>query len=369
MPPELLNINEISDILKTVLPEDGHSPLLAALNFRYPKIPFRLLQENSGRTWDVGIIDAAGNRVADKLGKWIDQEMVGTGGSAKEVWNKHKNGGLIRTERVGSKIVLTAPYGPDPDQFYQLEILHGPELSTQLLFDSKEEPEDRQDLLSGPCFVFGDNERIELSPSVYVFEKLTNVRRFLRELVDAYKANRQAQMPELGKKTIRVQDIILGPEGGQSSKEVPFLDLCPDWLDRVPGAYRLFQDWSESSAGQGGNKFCDHWLVETNSWKEKGGSRAEYSLIPQWAEADGGLSLPEIQPDWDASPYIVMESLLQFDRQVGYEFAWYFYMLHGNRVGHSAGGVIANATKDGLLNLPKCDETVLLRWREDQYGF
>jgi hypothetical protein len=60
-------------------------------------------------------------------------------------------------------------------------------------------------------------------------------------------------------------------------------------------------------------------------------------MIPQWADADGGLDLPEIKSSLEASPYGVIEYLDQFDQQVGYPFAWYFYMLHGNRVTSSAG--------------------------------
>ncbi|MDA8417113.1 MAG: hypothetical protein M0Z78_08695 [Betaproteobacteria bacterium] len=369
LPPELLNINELSNIIASTSPVDDHATLLAALNSRYPTTPFKILQEYDGRTWDVGVIDSTGNRVTDKLGQWIDQEIAAAGGTAQEVWRRHKEAGLIRTERVGSCLYLVAPYGPDPDQFYQLEILVGPEMTTQKLFDP--DPyfpvEDRQDLLSGPPLIFSDNERQELAPSVYKFERLTNMRRFLRDLVDTYKANRLAQIPVLEKKSIRVQEIVLGPDGWQSNNEVPFLDLAPGWIDRTPPALRLFQDWAESSAGQGGEKICNHWWMQVGEWKDKG--QKQYALTPQWAEADGGLNLPEIMPDWEASPYGVMESLSQFDKQAGYPFAWYFYMLHGNRVGHSAGGVIANAIKSGLLNLPKCDEEVLLRWRDDQYGF
>lgn len=121
--------------------------------------------------------------------------------------------------------------------------------------------------------------------------------------------------------------------------------------------------------GREGHRFCDHWWAQTNDWINPKEGMREFSIIPQWAETDGGLKLPEISPDWEDTPYGVMESLTQFDRQAGYPFAWYFYMLHGNRITHSAGGVIANAIKDGLLNLPESDEHVLLRWRDDQYGF
>jgi len=370
MPTELLNISEISRLVADLPPVAGHGPLLAALNSRYPKTPFRLQQENDGRTWDVGVADQAGKRVTDKLGKWVDQELATAGGDARAVWEKHKNSGLVRTERVGSCLYLTASFGPDPDAFFQLTILHGSELTTQRLFDPKESypPEDRQDLLTGPCMMFGDNERMELSPSRYQVEKLTNIRRFLRELVECDRAWRLSQLPEQEGKTVRIQEITPGPGGGSISYEVPFADMCPNWSDRLPTGYRLFQDWRESSAGQGGYRFCEHWWVETGEWKESNGLR-RLSLIPQWAESDGGLALPVISPDWEASPYGVMEQLQQFDALVGYPFGWYFYMLHGNRVMPSAGGVIANAVKDGLIRLPVCDEAVLERWRQNQYGF
>ena len=370
MPTEIINISEISKIISGLEPTPGHGPLLAALNARYPATPFQLMEESDGRTWDVGIVDQAGVRVTDKLGKWIDQELAAAGGDAGKVWEKYKHSGLKRTERVGSCMYLTAAFGTDPDAFYELKILHGPELTTRMMFDPKESfvPEDRTDLISGPCLVFGDNEREELAPSCYQVEKLINVRRFLRELVECDKAWRQAQLPQQEGKTVRIQEITPGPGGGSVSYEIPFADMCPGWSTRLPAGYRLFQDWQASSAGQGGYRFCEHWWIETSEWVELDGCK-RLSLIPQWADADGGLALPVISPDWEASPYGVMEQLQEFDKQVGYPFGWYFYMLHSKRVMPSAGGVIANAVKEGLLRLPACDEAVLLRWRETQYGF
>jgi hypothetical protein len=130
----------------------------------------------------------------------------------------------------------------------------------------------------------------------------------------------------------------------------------------------LFQDWKESSAGQGGRRFCDHWWLEFSECRNELGV-TNFSLIPQWADADGGLGLPQIDPDWDESPYVVMDSLKRFDELCGYEFGWFLYMLHGNRIAKSAGGIVANALRAGLLRLPDCDIDVLMRWRESQYGF
>lgn len=368
--PELLNINELTKVITSTGPEPGHGPLLAALNERYPKTPFKLQEENDGRSWSVGIIDKAGNRVTDRIGLWVDQQLAENADSAQAVWKKYKDAGLIRTERVGSVLYLIAPYGPDQDQFYQLEVLCGPELTTQKLFDPDPmfPAEDRHDLLSGPSLMFSDSERVELAPAAYEFSRLVNIRHFLRKLVESKRLNNLERLPELEKKVIHIQEVSYGEECETETYDIPFLDLAPDWLDRTPPELRLFQDWTESSAGKGGHRLCDHWWMQTNEWPVNG--RKQYSLIPQWVSADGGLDLPEILPDWDDSPYGVMEDLSQFDNQAGYPFAWYFYALHGNRIGASAAGVIAQAIRDGKMKpLPECDEMVLMRWRKDSYGF
>ncbi|MRR07585.1 MAG: hypothetical protein EG828_11745 [Deltaproteobacteria bacterium] len=366
---ELLNHNELAAIVTSAPVTYGHAALLDALHGRYPRAGFRLVGERKGRTWQPGIIDREGNRVTDSLGKWIDKQLEACNGSARSVWEQYKDSGLVRTEWSGSVIYLTAPYGSGPDAFFQLEVLVGEEVTTRQMFDPSPwaAPSDRFELVSGGVQIDEEEQRI-LSPPRYQFDALINVRKYLRELLDVEMANKLAQLPEMEKKIVHVHKIYPGPEGGQTSQEIPFLEMCPDWLDRVPPAIRFFQDWQESSAGKSGVRLCDHWFIQTTGWKDSEGRRY-LSMIPQWADVDGGLDLPQILPDWEASPYGVMESLSQFDQQVGYPFAWYFYMLHGNRIGHSAGSVVANAVRENKLRLPSCDEGVLLRWDARKYGF
>lgn len=318
--PEIININELTSICRSVPVTPDDTDLLAALNGRYPDTPFRLISKRTGRTWDCGIIDAAGSRITDNLGAWVNQELAANNNDARAVWEKHKDKGMIRTAREGSSLFLTAPFGPDPDQFYQLEILSGEEKTTQLLFYPKDlfPPEDRHDLLNGHYLLLSENEQKVLSPARYEFRDMINVRQFVKNLVERYKQNRLAELPELKKKVIRVQELDLDA-GEQTISDVTFLDLCPDWLDRQPAAFRLFCDWAESSVGRGGRRFCDHWWLEAGTWQENG--EQQYSLIPQWGDDGGGLGLPEITPDWEDSPYGVMESLVQFDKQAGYPFA------------------------------------------------
>lgn len=372
--PELLNQNEILTILSATPVTEDHTALLNALRDRYPDTPFQLISEGGRSTWDVGILDKSGNRVTTKLGTWVDQELAAADGSAREVWHRHKDAGLVRTEREGVSLKLTAPYGAGPDAFYQLNLLAGPEIATQNMFDPGYPADDRFDLLSGPCMIFGDAERKILAPAQYKFEGLTNMKRFLRELVEVDKTNKLAELPEAQQKVIRVQHVYPGAEQERTEKFIPFLQQFPDWADRVPPSIRLFQDWQESSAGREGHRFCEHWYIQVNDWVDAKGLR-RLSVVPQWAAADGGLNLPEIFPEWEdedhRSPaYGIMQSLQDFDQQVGYPFAWFFYMVHGNRIGAAAGGIVAKAILAVEMKpLPPHDEVVLLRWADQQYGF
>jgi hypothetical protein len=76
-----------------------------------------------------------------------------------------------------------------------------------------------------------------------------------------------------------------------------------------------------------------------------------------------------MSPDYEASPYGVMESLIQFDELLGVKFGWFFYALHGNRITGSAISVVARGVKEGKIRLPERDEKVVLKWDESSYGF
>lgn len=371
MTTELLNRAELAALISVVPVTEGHGDLLATLQRRYPGVPFRLVAARDGYSWGNGLIDRNGTRVADDLAAWVDRELAAAGGDAREVWRRNVAAGLIRTAWKGEYLTIAVPFGPEPDAFQQIGIRAGAESTVQAFLDIDEAfaPEDRGDLLSGPCLVFGPHEQQVLSPLRYTLDGMTNIRRFLRDLLETEKANRLAELPELQQKTIRIQEVVPGPDGSQTSCNVPFLDLCPDWLERIPPAIRFFRDWQESSAGRAGHRLCEHWFIQHGEYTNPDGRRSVF-FCPQWADGDGGLLLSELLPGHAASPYGVMASLAAFDEQAGYPFAWYFYMLHGNRVGSSAGGLLAGAILDGRINpLPECDTRVLLRWNEDRYGF
>jgi hypothetical protein len=371
---ELLNIQEISRLAAAAPHDEGHAGLLSALRERYPGVEFLLA--GVGGEWssrNYSLVDAAGSKIADDFSAWARAEYDAAGQDIKALWEKYRDAGLVLGDVCGTTLYIAAPYSSDPDAFFQIEIELSHEVTTLHAFPDKfwGPPEDLDDLCS-PVMIHGVENTRELSPWRYKFRRLTNIRQFLKEMIDVDHRNRLAELPEMERKVIRTTVIT---ENGQAEHggwdvnevtETPFLEMFPDWLDWLPPSVRFFQDWTESSASAW--RLCDHWRFQLHDYTDNDGKR-KMSITPQWAAASPGLDLPEISPDYEASPYGVMESLIRFDELLGVTFGWYFYALHGNRITGSAISVVARGVKEGKIRLPERDEKVVLRWDERSYGF
>lgn len=129
--------------------------------------------------------------------------------------------------------------------------------------------------------------------------------------------------------------------------------------------FRFSLDWQASSAGRSGARLCDHWWLELKDYTYEG--ERHMAFIPQWAQADGGLNLPQIEAG--GSIFSLMDALERFDRKAVYPSAWFFYMVHRNRMGRAVGEMVVEGIKGGKIGLPECDKNVLLLWGERPYGF
>lgn len=69
------------------------------------------------------------------------------------------------------------------------------------------------------------------------------------------------------------------------------------------------------------------------------------------------------------SVHALYDKLCAIDRRTGAPFAWFFYLLHGNRVHDGAGHRVLEAAEAGQIDLPENDYQVLRRWRDRVYGF
>jgi hypothetical protein len=363
---ELLNAAELTNLCPGVSYEAGHAGLLANLQTRYPEAHLRLVAVRDGWTHDGGrLLTPGGEEVASDWLQWVEGKYAASGQNARLVWEQFREQGLLITETEGMSLYLAVPFGSAPDAFQQLEIIATREVIKGHLFQQEpyNAPEDLLDLRY-PIF-YSDFAKQEITPWRYSFERLTNIRRFLRDLVENHQERLQVDLPVMQQRTIH--RVTLNDDA-VVSETIPFLDLFPDLLDQAPHGLRFFQDWEQSSAGRSGHRLCEHWFLRLLDYTDHKGCCVK-SLIPQWADSDGGLELPKIESGEESSVFAVMADLERFDAQTGYPFSWYFYLLHGNRVEHRVGHVVARGLREGRVGLPECDELVLLRWDEHPYGF
>lgn len=376
---DIVNLEEMTRIAARMEPEPEHGPLLGALKRRYPDSEFNLVCTSSFHRDIGGLIGRNGETVSDDYKAWVTKEYRSAGGDAKAVYRKYNEAELAILEEQGEHVVITTPCGESPEAFLQMEFEATRRIAEVFLLDSLE-PDCLEDLFhSSYCLKV---PRI-LSPWRYGVRKLTNVQTFLGGLMELEHARRRTTFPERTLEPVR--ELIVEDRMAPVIRELPFLELYPG-NDELPKEARFFQDWRESSAWLSGARLCAHW------WLDLADAYGRLSYIPRWADSDcsfpsvslgsrwstpspGSItsppdfSLPRVENSAHRSVYTLMATLEEFDQRAGYPMAWFFYMLHGNRVEQAVGDAVAKAVKDGRIGLPEHDARVLARWREKSYGF
>ena len=88
-------------------------------------------------------------------------------------------------------------------------------------------------------------------------------------------------------------------------------------------------------------------------------------LVPQWTHSKKLALLDSRKGDAQA----FLGALKQLDLRVGVPFAWYFFMLHGNRVKDEAGQRMLRLLESDPGLLPAHDAAILRRWARRPYSF
>lgn len=88
-------------------------------------------------------------------------------------------------------------------------------------------------------------------------------------------------------------------------------------------------------------------------------------LIPQWTTAK---KLAKVESN-KGNDYTFVGNVEKLDQRVKVPFAWYFFMLHGNRVSDGVGKRMLQILENGTTVMPECDYQVLRQWRDRPYGF
>jgi hypothetical protein len=305
------------------------------------------------------VLDKDGRLVADDHEAWLAQQVQQDGGVASRTLARLKDQGYVLTKCELESLIFVHDRGGSQSNFVQVHVDLETEYVDRPLFDTVwfSEPRELRDLVRQDASPFTDRRLYR--PPAYRLRKLVDMPPFLDVANAAHERQRQAirdhvvDVTELGhhgepRRNYQATAASLDPE----------FEKFPWWRGQ-----RLFNDWTLSSAGRSGARLCEHWVMDTSDHTDASGVR-HVNFIPMWTHTFK-MAKVERAPDIHA----LLSKLQSIDRRTGVPFAWFFYMLHGNRVQDAAGKAIHDGAERGEIDLPEHDYQVLRRWRVRPYGF
>ncbi len=336
----------------------GHVALLQRIR-GFDGLENAVLATTRGDSWYARrkVLDAAGMLVHDDHEAWLQLQLEADGGRVRATRDR------LRAQKYFlTKCGLTTLYivhdrrTANQADFVQVKVMVESEVVDCELFSDSgwRTLEDLSDLVR-------DSEGIELKekrqfrPIAYCLDRSVDVGLFMVELENVEAARREASRARRFKLT----------HGNTGRQEVVTMDvLSPSW-DKFPARERrLFDDWGRSSAGRSGARFCDHWAAQLSDYTDPKGERW-MSFVPLWTTTK---KLAKIEGN-KGGVYELFGKLEKMNLRLDVPFGWFFYMLHGNRMGDVVGRRIVQAAEDGLIVLPEHDYQVLASWKSQEYGF
>lgn len=325
--------------------------------FRFVKVEDRGGMDPRGR-----VLDQQFNEVAPNAREWLWGTLEAAGPDlrrAAKVLSARKD--LLRTAYALKTAYFTATTGDRPEDFVQLEI----EIVQECLCPTLVPNFSYGDTIDSMLRELESGDRDQpIGPPRYLAVRIEHMAQFLvRSDAHAAKEHRAflAQWNE------RV--VVRTDERGQVISRLPFAEAFPDAAKlAVTRERRWMFDWEESSAGESGARVEDHWIIDFAEGSSATHVASWCSFIPQWVTAK---RLPSAQSAklTRKSNDLIADWLDAFDRKVGHPFAWYFFMLHGNRIDDAVGHTVAEAARYNAGWMPENDRAVLARWANAPYGF
>lgn len=317
---------------------------------------------NKDRYWHKRkLLTADGQIMHDDAHQWVREQLKIDGQDARACFDRLCAQNLYVSRCELEEIYFTLDRNNDnPADFVQVCVYVENEFLDCPLFESNlwSKPTNEKELLSevgsGSSSLPKDQLR-RVRPSSYKLGQIVDVGLF----VDEAEGLDQLERANIRARKLQVTNGTTGETRLMSADE-----LDPKW-DALPFKLRrLFNDWSESSAGRSGARFCEHWLVSLSDYIDYKNQRS-MNLVPMWTFSQ---KLAEVAARKGDS-YDFMKALSKLDLRVGVSFGWYFFMLHGNRVKDGAGERLLQLAETGVIDLPEHDYQVLKRWQRRPYGF
>jgi len=308
---------ELAECCKKCIPGQTDELLTQKLQSLYPEFPVHLAQV--GEEWYRlgGVVGSDGSRIANDLTEWVERTYIECGQNLQTLIDYTLEQRLIATKQTGHTLYFVVQTGEQAEDFTLIEVDKTHEVSDRMLVDEAQPPEDLEEFIDPlhpfcvDSFCFGQSR--------YAYRRKTDVRLFMEVVNERHSGEHPVQ--------------------------------------------RFMDDWNRSSAGQK-HRMSDDWIIRPYSHTGRFG---EQIVNVELINVHQG-HLPHLE-DFAGKKGSGLSNLLnRFDRQAGYPFAWYFYMLKGKLVStHSAEAVFADISGD-FAYLPQRDEAVLRDWIASPYN-
>lgn len=308
---------EITDCCKKIIPGQNDDLLLNKLQTLIPDYPVRLAF--IGEEWYRlgGVVDMAGKRIANELVEWAERSYLECGQNLQTLIDYTLEQKLIATKQTGKTLYFVVQTGALAEDFTLIEIDKTNEVSDRMLVDENNPPEDLEEFIDPiqPYCI----ESFSFGHSRYIYRRKTDAKLFMEVINERHPGNHPVQ--------------------------------------------RFMDDWNRSSAGQKA-RMSDDWIIRPYRHTGRFGEQIVNVEIFNIHKNN----LPHLE-DFAGKKGSALSNILgRFDRQAGYPFAWFFYMLKGKLVTtHSAESVYRDISGD-FAYLPEKDAAVIRDWIASPYN-
>ena len=307
----------LSECCKKIIPGQSDEALLAKLESLIPDYPVRLAM--IGEEWYRigGVVDSEGKRIAHDLIEWTERTYIHCGQNLQILIDHAREQKLIATRQTGKTLYYVVQTGNLAADFTLIEIDKTHEISDRLMVNEKELPEDLEEFIDpmNPASI----ESFYLGSSNYTYRRKTDINLFMEEINKHHAFEHPVQ--------------------------------------------RFMDDWNRSSAGQS-HKLSEDWIIRPYQHTGRFGEQIVNAEIINTHVNH----LPYLEDISGIKGNTLNNLLNRFDRQAGYPFAWFFYMVKGKLVSpYSAQSVYKDITGD-FAYLPERDEAILRDWIAQPYN-
>lgn len=354
-------IEGLSATVAACAPSASHAALLKAVGKLDGMAGVRLALVEGGRgrisLSKRKVVSATGEVIADDHQQWLEQQVRIDSGNVLDAYKRLKDKDLRLSCCHLENVYLVVNRGPSQNEFLQIEVRLEDEVQDRRLFPSRlyRAPAELHDLTepfeSEPL---PDEQQARVRPLAYSLYGVFDVHRFVA-LASADDS--------LNRSEFRQKQFVRSTHGS-TGDNVSSTEAFPGWDAAPIRAERIFADWSESSAGRSGARLSEHWTLHLNLHKDTRTQVYHANYVPAWTTK---LKLAAVKPA--SSIYRLYGDLQKLDGRVGVPFAWFFFMLHGNRIPDAVGEQVIAGAESGEIVMPEHDYRVLKRWQAHTYGF